>query len=81
MAAGCGWCSGFNYEETGTPNKRITYICNMHKARVLANLYYWNKIYLKNNINKQKKNYLEKTECIFLIGEENYNKLLKVFNN
>ena len=53
----------------------------MHKARVLANLYYWNKIYLKNNINKQKKNYLEKTECILLIGEENYNKLLKVFNN
>lgn len=81
VAKGCGWCSGFNYEETGTPNKRVTYICNMHKVRVLANLYYWNKIYLKNNIDKQKKNYLEKNECIFLIGEENYNKLLKVFNN
>lgn len=45
IASGCAWCSAFNYEETGTPNKRVTYICPMHKARVLANVYYWNKLY------------------------------------
>lgn len=38
--AGCGWCTAYNYEETGEPGKRVTYICVMHKARVLAQLYY-----------------------------------------
>lgn len=44
IASGCSWCSGYNYQCTGTPNKRVTYICPMHKARVLANCYYWNKL-------------------------------------
>lgn len=30
IANGCSWCSGYNYEEFGTPNKRATYICCMH---------------------------------------------------
>jgi len=30
IAKGCSWCSGYNYEEFGTPNKRVTYICCMH---------------------------------------------------
>lgn len=41
IAMGCGWCSAYNYECFGTPNKRATYICCMHKARALANVYYW----------------------------------------
>jgi uncharacterized protein len=44
VSAGCGWCSGFNYDAFGTPNKRATFLCQMHKARVLANEYYWNKV-------------------------------------
>ena len=52
IATGCSWCSAYNYEEFGTPNKRATYICIMHKARALANVYYWNKLYKKLNINK-----------------------------
>lgn len=28
----------------------------MHKARALANVYFWNKYYRKNNINKRMKN-------------------------
>jgi radical SAM peptide maturase (CXXX-repeat target family) len=62
IAAGCAWCSGYNYEEFGTPNKRATYICCMHKARALANVYYWNKIYSKHNIDKEFKNYLSKED-------------------
>ena len=58
IAKGCAWCSGYNYEEFGTPNKRATYICVMHKARALANIYYWNKIYKKYNIDKVFPNYL-----------------------
>ena len=45
IAAGCSWCTGHNYQETGTPNKRVEYSCDMHKARALANAYYWGKVY------------------------------------
>lgn len=45
ISTGCGWCSGYNYDVYGTPNKRATFICITHKARVLANTYYWNKYY------------------------------------
>ena len=47
VGVGCGWCSAYNYQCTGTPDKRVTYICPMHKARVLANAYYWNNLYRK----------------------------------
>lgn len=40
IAAGCGWCSAYNYEITGSVNRRVTYICCMHKARSLATYYY-----------------------------------------
>ena len=42
IASGCSWCSAYNYQVHGTPDKRATFICVMHKARVLANVYYWN---------------------------------------
>jgi uncharacterized protein len=45
IAKGCAWCSAYNFEEFGTVNKRATYICVMHKARVLANRYFWQKLY------------------------------------
>lgn len=45
VAGGCSWCTAYNYECFGTPQSRVTNICIMHKARVLANAYYWNKIF------------------------------------
>ena len=45
IAAGCAWCSAYNYEYFGELNKRATFICIMHKARALANVYFWNKYY------------------------------------
>jgi hypothetical protein len=56
----CGWCTALNYQELGTPNARCTYICWMHRARSLANVYYWNQVYKKNNENKAFPLYLEK---------------------
>lgn len=49
VASGCAWCQGENYDaaETGTIYQRATAICKMHKARVRANNYYWNKLYRK----------------------------------
>ena len=45
VASGCAWCTAYNYDVFGTPNKRATFICKLHKARVLANYYYWNMLY------------------------------------
>lgn len=47
VSAGCGWCSGLNYEMYGTANRRFTGICWAHKARVLASAYYYNRRYLE----------------------------------
>lgn len=49
VAEGCAWCQGENYDaaDTSTIYQRATAICKMHKARVRANNYYWNKLYWK----------------------------------
>lgn len=48
VAKGCSWCQGENYDvaDTSTIYQRSTAICKMHKARVRANNYYWNKLYM-----------------------------------
>lgn len=52
VAGGCAWCQGENYDAADTPTlfQRATAICKMHKARVRANNYYWNKLYRKLEI-------------------------------
>ncbi len=47
VASGCAWCQGENYDaaETSTIYQRSVAICKMHKARVRANNYYWNKLF------------------------------------
>ena len=47
VANGCGWCSAYNYEKFGDINHRATFICPMHKAEALVNVYYWNTLYKK----------------------------------
>lgn len=49
VASGCAWCQGENYDAADTPTiyQRSTAICKMHKARVRANNYYWNKLFRK----------------------------------
>jgi uncharacterized protein len=49
VASGCAWCQGENYDAAETPTifQRSTAICMMHKARVRANNYYWNKLFQK----------------------------------
>ena len=46
IAKGCAWCQGNNYDDSydGTIFHRATCICEMHKARVRANNYYWNRL-------------------------------------
>lgn len=49
VSQGCAWCQGENFDaaHTHTVFERATAICKMHKARVRANNYYWNKLYRK----------------------------------
>lgn len=47
IAAGCAWCSAYNYQVYGTPDKRNINICNIHKANALASAYFFNTIYKK----------------------------------
>lgn len=78
IARGCAWCSAYNYQELGSVNKRATFICEMHKARSLANVYYWNKVYKKNKENKVFKMNCPKEWAIPIIGKEEYNYLLEL---
>ena len=50
----------------------------MHRARSLANVYYWNKVYEKNNETKVFNLYLEKEHALQLISEEEYNMLYEL---
>lgn len=54
VASGCAWCQGENYDaaESDTIYQRATTICRMHKARVRANNYYWNRLYRKLELEK-----------------------------
>jgi len=70
IAQGCGWCSAHNYQEFGTANKRTTYACDMHKARALANVYFWNKTYAKNGIAKRFKNYVPDEWALEIINKD-----------
>lgn len=59
VASGCAWCQGENYDaaDTNTIFQRATAICKMHKARVRANNYYWNKLYRKLEMEGQREEF------------------------
>ena len=59
VASGCAWCQGENYDAADTPTiyQRSTAICKMHKARVRANNYYWNKLFRKLELEGKREEY------------------------
>ena len=71
VASGCAWCQGENYDAANTPTiyQRSTAICLMHKARVRANNYYWNKLFRKLELEGRREEFernqpkLNKTTC------------------
>lgn len=66
VASGCAWCQGENYDaaDTHTIYQRSTAICKMHKARVRANNYYWNKLFRKLELEGKKDEYESQKEKI-----------------
>lgn len=59
VASGCAWCQGENYDaaDSDTIYQRSTAICRMHKARVRANNYYWNKLFRKLELEGRREEY------------------------
>lgn len=59
VASGCAWCQGENYDSAATPTvyQRATAICRMHKARVRANNYYWNKLFRHLDMQDRREEY------------------------
>ena len=70
IAEGCSYCSAYNYEIFGTPDSRAIFICDMHKARALANYYYWSRQ------GKEQDVWLPKEEALKIISEEEWNSLI-----
>lgn len=75
IASGCGWCSAYNYERFGTPNQRATFICNMHKARVLGTSYYLNSVYRALRMDDRYALHIPEAWALQIIGEDELNKL------
>lgn len=70
IAAGCSWCTAYNYQLYGTPDKRATFICHMHEAESLVNVYYWNKLFKKYDSNLRFKRYLSDEKALQIIDQE-----------
>ena len=75
VSQGCGLCTAYNYDLYGTPNKRCTSICYMHKTRVLANCYFWNTLYIKLGLKNRFKLNLSEEECLDIVSDTEYKKL------
>lgn len=73
IAEGCSWCSAYNYQENGTPDKRVTYSCDMHKVRALSNAYYWCRVYELSGTKNEYHYYLPDSEALKYISEEELN--------
>jgi radical SAM peptide maturase (CXXX-repeat target family)/CXXX repeat peptide maturase len=72
IATGCGFCQGFNYDESdsGTNFSRAKYICLMHKARVRANNYFFGRLFNDHGILKKGTGHHERKLNILL--SDNY---------
>lgn len=70
IASGCAWCSAWNYDKLGTPNKRFTGICNMHQARTLAYVWFWNKMYRQEHLPLRKHLYMPDDWALQFVSPE-----------
>ncbi len=75
---GCAWCSAYNYQCFGTANQRATYICEMHKARALANVYYWNKLFQLESPNTHLTLWVPREWALAILKETEYEQLLEL---
>ena len=80
IAHGCAWCTAFNYQDTGSPDKRVTYICIMHKARAMANAYLWSRWYAKHFPEYKYPLYIPEKWALEIISKEEFDNLINFDN-
>lgn len=78
IARGCGECSAYNYQTYGTPDHKAKFSCEMHKARSLANVYFWNKYYRSINSPDRFEMHCPEEWAVPIIGKEEYEYLLEL---
>lgn len=76
IAAGCSECAAYNYQVTGSMDSHVTFICEMHKGRALANLYFWNTYYRRKGRHDRMECHVPKEWALNIISEDEYNMLL-----
>lgn len=79
IARGCASCTAWDYQSSGKLACKSTNICWMHKARSLANVYYWNTLY-RNAGEKDKRMplMLPKEDALKIVSEQEYENLKKL---
>jgi uncharacterized protein len=72
VTTGCGGCTAYNYDYSGDPNTKATFSCKMHRSRVLANVYYWNKMYRSLGVPRRFAMNMPITWALEIIDEDEY---------
>lgn len=80
IGEGCSDCAAYNYQVNGTVNQRAIYICEMHKARALANAYHWCLFNQKYRDGKPYEMYISKEWALEIISEEEWDMLMSFPN-
>ena len=73
ISGGCADCAAYSYEVFGKVGCRTTYICDMHRARTLAQLYYTNKVHLKNGTRKPMPILIPEDWALEIVTESEFN--------
>lgn len=81
ISQGCADCAGYSYEVLGDIGKRTTFICDMHIARVLAQVYYRNKSYQKTGKKKPLPMNCPKEWAEGIVSEEEFEMLEEIAND
>lgn len=74
----CPSCSAWNYQENKNLYSKSKRICPMIKAQTLANCYFWNKLYKKENKNERFILNLSKEESLKYISLAEYEMLIEL---
>lgn len=71
IAQGCADCAAESYQHFGVLNKRHKLgSCWVHRARSLANVYYWNMLYRQNGLSERFHRYLPDDIALQIISPE-----------
>lgn len=79
ISKGCADCLAYCFERYGE-FKKVKTLCHMHKARCLANVYFWNKYYIKHHEERvmllnlplrDAKNYVDTNELEMILNLSN----------